>query len=186
MIRRLLLVRHCESSGQAPDAPLTARGLEQAEALADRLAPLAPDAAVSSPYLRAQQTVAPLAARLRAPLVIEPRLAERRLGEHGRDDWRAAVAASFDDLDLAFAGGESGRAVQARARDAVAEVLARGHRLPVLATHGNLLALLLTSIDGHFGFRGWERLENPDVFVLHAAPGGWSYTRWIGGALDVR
>ena len=178
MIRRLLLVRHCEASGQAPDAPLTGRGLEQAEQLADRLAPLAPDAIVASPYLRARQTVAPLAARLGASLAIEPRLAERRLGNHGHDDWRAAIAASFADLDLAFAGGESGRAVQTRARAAIAEVLAGPHRLPVLATHGNLLALLLTSIDGEFGFRGWARLANPDVFVLHADADGWTYARW--------
>jgi broad specificity phosphatase PhoE len=35
---RLLLVRHCESSGPQPDAPLTERGLDQAVRLATFLA----------------------------------------------------------------------------------------------------------------------------------------------------
>jgi broad specificity phosphatase PhoE len=36
--QRFLLVRHCESSGQAADAALTERGLQQAQALAEFLA----------------------------------------------------------------------------------------------------------------------------------------------------
>jgi broad specificity phosphatase PhoE len=38
--RRLYLIRHCESAGQHPDAPLTSIGCAQAVALADRLASL--------------------------------------------------------------------------------------------------------------------------------------------------
>src|SRR5207245_4789289 len=59
----LYLVRHCRAAGQAPEAPLTAEGLAQAERLADVLAPLAPDRILSSPFRRAVQSVEPLAAR---------------------------------------------------------------------------------------------------------------------------
>ena len=38
--------------------------------------------------------------------------------------------------------------------------------MPVVVTHGNLLALVLHSIDPAFGFQGWESLTNPDVFAL--------------------
>jgi 2,3-bisphosphoglycerate-dependent phosphoglycerate mutase len=51
----LYLVRHCQSSGQAPDAPLTALGRQQAEQLAAWLRPLGVARIVSSTYLRAQQ-----------------------------------------------------------------------------------------------------------------------------------
>ena len=175
--RRVLLVRHCESTAQHPDAPLTSAGLAQADQLAARLAALAPDHVVSSPYLRARQSIAPLAQALGLPVAVDERLRERRLGEAPLDDWRAAVRASFEDLDRVLPGGESSRAAQQRGRAALDDILAGGHRLPVLATHGNLLALLLTAIDGRFGYAGWESLRNPDVMLLSVEAGAWSYRR---------
>jgi 2,3-bisphosphoglycerate-dependent phosphoglycerate mutase len=183
--RRLLLVRHCESSGPAPDAPLTGRGHEQARTLATQLAPLAPDHIVSSPFERARQSVAPLAAALELAVAIEPRLAERRLGVDPFGDWRQGLRASFADLDRSYPDGESARTAQQRGRAAVEEVLRGAHRLPVLATHGNLLSLLLASIDGRFGYGDWEQLANPDVFVLTIAGDAWSYARWSGAPLEL-
>src|SRR4051812_46465684 len=52
----LLLVRHCQSSGQAPDAPLTPLGQQQADQLADLLQARGIARIVSSPYTRAVQT----------------------------------------------------------------------------------------------------------------------------------
>ncbi|MDX2167771.1 MAG: histidine phosphatase family protein [Deltaproteobacteria bacterium] len=173
----MLLIRHCESSGQHPDAPLTARGLEQAEELAQRLAPLAPDHLVSSPYRRAHQSVAPLAAMLGVAVTTDARWRERQLGDAPLDDWRGAVRDSFDDLDRVLPGGESSRAAQARARAALDALLTAPHRLPAVATHGNLLALLLTSIDGQFGYAGWESLTNPDVYAVEFTDRGWRYRR---------
>jgi 2,3-bisphosphoglycerate-dependent phosphoglycerate mutase len=175
--RHVLLVRHCEATAQHAEAPLSDVGVAQARALAHRQAPLRPDHLVSSPYRRAQQSIAPLAAQLGLAVAIDPRLRERRLGDEPIGDWRGAVRASFDDLERALPGGESGRAAQTRARSAVLDALAAGHRLPLLATHGNWLALLLTSIDGRFGYAGWESLRNPDVFLLTAAGEAWSYER---------
>lgn len=58
---RVYLVRHCESSGQQPDAPLTALGAAQAEQLAAFLRPFGVGWIVSSPFRRARQSVEPLA-----------------------------------------------------------------------------------------------------------------------------
>ena len=54
--------------------PLTDKGWEQAEALADLLA--AVERVLSSPYLRCRQTLQPLAARIGTTVVDESRLAE--------------------------------------------------------------------------------------------------------------
>ena len=178
MIRRLLLVRHCESSGQEPEADLTAAGQAQARALAARLMPLSPDCIISSPFRRARQSAEPLGMALSLPIAIEPRLAERRLGAHPFADWRQGLRASFENLDRTYPDGESGRAAQQRARAAIDAALQGPHRLPVLFTHGNLLSLLLASVDGRFGYADWERLTNPDVFVLSIACEQWSYARW--------
>jgi hypothetical protein len=66
----VILVRHAGSIAPVPGGPedfqrwLTAHGLVQAERLAERLAAYEPAQIVSSPYLRAVQTVAPVARRL--------------------------------------------------------------------------------------------------------------------------
>ena len=171
-------MRHCTSSGPRPDAPLSAAGLSEAEALADFLSGRGIDAAVSSAYRRAQQSIEPFAARAGLALRVDPRLNERMLssgpaGEwQSTANWRDVVRDSFDDPDLRAPGGETAREVLRRAWAALNELLDGGYGLPVAATHGQLMALVLTSLDPGFGFRGWESLSNPDVYLLQEAGDG--------------
>src|SRR5256886_7865709 len=116
MVRRLFLVRHCESTGQEASAPLTAVGQAQTIPLADHLEPLGVGLLVSSPYTRVQQSVAPLAQRLALPVEIDTRLAERVLSAEPLAQWREAIRQIFADLDLAWPGGESSRTAMARGR----------------------------------------------------------------------
>jgi len=59
----LYLVRHCQATGQEPDAPLTPSGEHQAEQLAIFLQRFMIGRVVSSPYLRARQSVGRLSFR---------------------------------------------------------------------------------------------------------------------------
>ena len=164
---KLVLIRHCESSGQAPDAPLTAAGAQAAEALADALQALRPDAVYSSPYRRALTTVQPFADRAGLAIVQDPRLHERVLCEAPLDDWLDHIRRSYEDMDhVAGTGGESLRQTQTRALAALADIVARGHRLPVVASHGNLISSVLRAADPAFGFEAWRSLKNPDLFEL--------------------
>ena len=173
---RLILIRHCASSGQWPDAALTDAGAAAAEALADRLAALAPDALYSSPYRRAMATVEPYARRAGLEPTTDERLKERVLADPEVDDWLDHIRRSFDDLDHAAPGGESLNQVQARALAALAEIAGRGHRLPAVASHGNLISSVLRASDPSFGFEHWRGLANPDLFELTFARGALS--RW--------
>ena len=74
---RLILVRHAHADPGDPDElrPLSARGREQAQALADRLAAeVEPVVVLSSPLLRARETAASIARAAGAELRIEERL----------------------------------------------------------------------------------------------------------------
>lgn len=166
MVRRVFLVRHCESTGQEASAPLTAVGQTQAVHLADHLETLGVDLLVSSPYTRAQQSVAPLAQRLGLAVEIDTRLAERVLSAAPLAQWREAIRQTFAEFDLAWPGGESSRTAMARGRAAIDALLARPERAPVVVTHGNLMTLILGSFAPQFGFQTWERLSNPDVYCL--------------------
>jgi 2,3-bisphosphoglycerate-dependent phosphoglycerate mutase len=163
---RILLVRHCESSGQAPEAALTENGEAQAGELAQRLSSLGIDHIVSSPYARARATIQPFATQAGLRVHLDDRLEERRLSPEPIDDWREFVRSSFEDLDSRAAGGESGRETLARGWSAIESVLDGRHRLPALVSHGQLLGLVLHSVDPRFGFAGWEAMRNPDVFLL--------------------
>jgi 2,3-bisphosphoglycerate-dependent phosphoglycerate mutase len=166
-VDRLILIRHCESSGQAPDAPLTEAGTRAAMALADRLAALGPDAVYSSPYLRARTTVQPFAERAGLILIEDVRLHERVLSEAPLDDWLDHIRRSYDDIDhRAGEGGETLREIQTRGLAAFADIATAGHRLPIAASHGNLISAILRAIDPDFGFEDWRALRNPDLFEL--------------------
>ena len=158
----LYIVRHCEATGQAPDAPLTEAGLAQAEGLAAALPRGCVDKIISSPYKRAIQSIAPFADRNALTIEIDDRLRERSLGSPGSADWRKALEATFDDLDLMFADGESNRAAMQRGVAVIDEIA--GASRPMVVTHGNLMAMLLRSFDPTVGFAHWSRLTNPDVY----------------------
>lgn len=165
-MRSAILVRHCESSGQHAEAPLTDTGRTQALELAERLYSFPIDRIVSSPYARAVGTIEPFARGARLPIDLDERLGERRLSPEPIDSWRDVVRRSFEEPDFGIPGGETGREALLRGRTAIEAVLDGGHRLPVIVSHGQLLGLVLHSIDSGFGFAGWESLRNPDVYRL--------------------
>ncbi|GAA3397406.1 histidine phosphatase family protein [Streptomyces roseoviridis] len=130
----LLLVRHGRSTantsgvlaGRTPGVALDERGAAQAAALPGRLAGVPLAAVVSSPLQRCRETMRPLLdARPGLPLHTEERINECDYG-----DWSGRKLAELMDEPLmqvvqghasaaAFPGGESMRAMQARAVDAV-------------------------------------------------------------------
>ena len=103
--------------------------------------------------------------------VHDARLVERTLSSQPLEDWRWHVERSFEDLDYRAPGGESAREAQQRGREALDAVVAAGHGCALLVTHGNLMTLLLRSLDESFGFAAWESLSNPDVFRVRLAGG---------------
>lgn len=169
---RLILVRHCQAADQDCDAPLTEIGLRQAGELADFLSGLPIDFIVASAFRRARQSAEPLAERLGLSVSIESRLNERRLSPHPIPDWRAVVRGSFDNPDLRAPGGESAREVLDRSWAGLNDLLSQRYQLPLAVTHGNLLALVLHSIDPGFGYAGWESLSNPDVYCVRVGGDG--------------
>ena len=170
--RRLILVRHCEATGQSPDARLTPAGLQQAEQIRDFLADEPIDLVVSSEFLRARQSAGPLALSKGLRPEIDHRWNERAISAEPVENWRQILRDSFTDYDLSGPGGESARAALGRVWSAIDELWARDCRLPVAVTHGNLVSLALHSVDGAFGYEGWEGLTNPDVYLLERMPDG--------------
>lgn len=166
----LVLVRHAAATGQDANAALTVEGDRQAHLLADLLLQFQIQRVISSPFVRTTESVGPFCRRANLRLETDDRLIERVLSARNFPDWREHLRRSFDDLDYCLDGGESSRTAQARGTAVLRAALASDERC-VLVTHGNLLALILKSIDATVGFELWSGLSNPDAFVVHVEGG---------------
>ncbi|MBN3909003.1 MAG: histidine phosphatase family protein [Nostoc sp. NMS1] len=166
MLKTLYIVRHCQAVGQEPNAPLTSQGYFEAIALADLLFSFGIERVISSPFMRAYQSIAPLTERLGISIEIDNRLTERVLCATPLDDWRERLAESFTNLDLYLDGGESSRSAMARGIAVINEVLQQKTSITAIVTHGNLMALILKHFDDRIGYAEWEKLSNPDVYRI--------------------
>ncbi|MFF3646689.1 histidine phosphatase family protein [Streptomyces sp. NPDC002564] len=165
----LILVRHGRSTantagllaGWTPGVALDERGAAQAAALPGRLSALPIAEVVASPLQRCQETVAPL-------LAARPGLqahTEDRIGECDYGDWSGRKLAELVDEPLmevvqrhpsaaAFPGGESMRAMQTRAAEAVREWNARVERehgedaVYLMCSHGDIIKSLVAEALG--------------------------------------
>lgn len=162
----ILLIRHCVSTAQHPDAPLTDTGAAQAIALAEKLATIGVDAIYSSPYRRALATIEPFARQFNLVVQTDARLRERILSPEPLDDFIRHIQRSFEDPSHRAPGGESLAETRQRALEALKEISSRTHKLAVVVSHGNLIASVLKSANPDFGFEDWRALRNPDLFRL--------------------
>ena len=178
MNRKLYLIRHCQATGQEPDAALTEEGHMQAEKLAHFLGDVDIKRIVSSPFVRAIQSVEPLAHHLHLGIETDPRLQERLLSNDHLPNWRERLRETFDHLDLRFPGGESSREAMQRANAAVQDIWGlEPTSSPAIVSHGNLSSLLLKHFDATVGFSTWERMTTPDVFCILFSAAGATITR---------
>jgi 2,3-bisphosphoglycerate-dependent phosphoglycerate mutase len=167
-VTTLYLVRHAHADWNHDDGrPLSAGGHAAAVVLDGLLGKLPIEAIYSSPARRALQTIEPLAHRLRIQPVMVADLRERELVVASGMDFEAAIQAAWLDPGAVALGGESNAAAQARALAAIRKIFdEQNGRHTVIATHGNLLALVLNGLRPVFGFEFWRRLTFPDVYEL--------------------
>ena len=171
----IVLVRHAEPvhpySGGPDDyhRPLTETGHAQAEGLVEQLAAMRPDLIAASPYLRAVQTVQPLARALGLPVRTDHVLREWDSGLEPTPDYARHYAASWADPDFARPGGESLRQLTIRAAKALDD-LARGHGIVIVGSHGTfvsraLIGFGLTAVDWSFS----QAMPMPAVYRIAGA-----------------
>ena len=175
----LLLIRHGETALnvarvlQPAGTPLSARGIEQAEALARRLTTMNVRAIVSSDLPRALRTAQAIAAATGLSVETTPLLQERNFG-----DWRGQAydGMAIDPLATAEAppNGESSAAFEQRVAAAFAHLVRRqaavGGTLAVV-THGLVIrALLASHIRLADGMVQPTHLGNTSLSIVGATP----------------
>jgi 2,3-bisphosphoglycerate-dependent phosphoglycerate mutase len=175
----IILIRHAEpvrpEDGKLAEGerPLTERGHRDAAELARVLSGVPAQAVVSSPYLRAIQTVTPLARQLGIAVEVIDDLRERLLSpEDNLRDWKKHLERTWREFDYALPGGESSAVAQTRAMAVLAE-LSRRYRSGTLVagSHGNLISLALNAIRPEVNFDFWAAMPMPAVYRLEFSGG---------------
>ena len=176
----LLLIRHGETALnvarvlQPADTPLSTRGVEQAEALARRLASMNVAAILSSDLPRALRTAQVIAAATGAPIETSALLQERNFG-----DWRGRPYddMAIDPLTMAEAppGGESIAAFEQRVARAYALAVHRGSALRdgclAVVSHGLVLrAMLAAHVQLADGVEAPTHMGNTGLSIVGADP----------------
>lgn len=162
------LVRHAHAHWQpSEDRPLSERGMKDADRVADILEAYPIQFIYASPYRRAAQTVEPLAYLRNLPITALSDLRERDLAGEPVADFDAAIKAVWRDPTFAHPGGESNVVAQERGIQALNQLHQQHPNAHVVvASHGNLLALILQYFDSSLGYEFWQALQMPDIYRL--------------------
>jgi probable phosphoglycerate mutase len=182
---RIIAIRHGETALNLEnrltgwvDDDLTAKGREQALAVANRLDEEF-ELIVSSPLLRAANTAKAIAAKHPCKILLDTKLRERNFGALSGKSWAEIETETGKDLrhldvdlmayDYRPYGGESVAEVTARVRDFVrsAEEIADGGDL-VAVTHGGVIKLLYTLLASD----GRKPITNCSVHLFYARAAG--------------
>ena len=169
----VILARHGETDDNLEplrfqgrtDTPLNARGLRQAEQLADTVAGLAFEEIWTSDLQRAIQTAKPIADRIGVEPTVDPRLSE---GNRGR--WEGLVMNDVAEQEpelfeewrsgggsFRFPDGESLLEHQQRVTEALDQITASGRSTLVICHGGSIrTALCQQANEGLDGFHKWH------------------------------
>ncbi|WP_080845313.1 histidine phosphatase family protein [Cytobacillus gottheilii] len=165
-MKTIYVVRHAKADGQDFEAKLTDSGKEQAHLLKTFFKDKQIEVIYSSPFIRAIETIKPLAQERGLQIVEDARLGERVLSSEMFPDWQDKLQKSFDDFDLVYEGGESQASGMNRAQEMIQHILQLEVNNIVLVSHGNLTTLLLRYFDQKIGFKEHMEMSNPDVFEI--------------------
>lgn len=185
----LLLVRHAASVPPTPagpdeyQRPLSDTGKRQAEALVDVLATRSPARVLSSPFLRAVQTVGPTAAAIGIAVETRHVLREWRSGIGPTSSWQAHYRDCWQRPDWCVPGGETHRALEERASRALEQVAAQASRdsVTVVSSHGTWIARVLHGLGCAVGVDFWLDMPMPAVYEVVLTGGSAAVT---GPGLD--
>lgn len=168
-MRNIYFVRHSLRDFTIRDdrnVPLTSDGKN----LARKLVPFFLDKNIekvyTSPYLRAVQTIEPVASQLNIEPVLFEDLRERNVGkwvenfsEFSRNQW--------NDFDFKLENGESLNEVKKRMMTTYNDILREQDSNVIISGHGTSLAILFHEItEGKFGFREFNEMKMPDIYCV--------------------
>lgn len=165
----IYLIRHAHSI-YTPDEerrPISGKGLENVVEVTEIMKKENIDIVISSPYLRAIQTVEGIAKYRNISVEIWNDFKERINADKPFEDFDKAMEMLWGDYKFSFENGESNNVAQKRGINALYCVLEkyRGKRVAI-GTHGNIMVLIMNYFDNKYNYSFWKQLDMPDIYRL--------------------
>jgi 2,3-bisphosphoglycerate-dependent phosphoglycerate mutase len=129
------------------------------------------DVVASSTFVRAVETVRPLADYLNKEILQFEDLVERPIAslkyEISEEELVKGIEKSFTDIDYCLAEGETTRQAQSRSVPTFKHILSeyKGKKVAI-GTHGNIMTILLKYFDDSYGYDFWKQTSKPDIYKL--------------------
>lgn len=160
---RIYFVRHAEPNYNNHDdrqRELSSKGMEDRKLVTEYFSEIPVDAVLSSPYKRAVDTVADVAARYGYEMERIEDFRERRVDSCWIDNFDEFARKQWEDFDYKLSDGESLHEVQDRNIRALMEVLDKySGKTVVIGSHGTALSTIIHYFREDFGYRGFERIR---------------------------
>ena len=176
----LVILRHCEKSGEGLCDPLTEKGAADAVTLAKRLEGEGIDAIFASPYRRSQETIAPFAKAAGLEIVVDGRLQEWQISPTALKDMKDHAPRMVGDRHYRAPWSETMDEVWARLVPALEAIRASGAKKPALACPFGVLSIAMTHLSDSFGPQHWKLINQPTA--VHAHRGEWKILELEGVA----
>ena len=167
-VTTVFLVRHAHSEWSRGEArSLSRQGAASAARLAVRMADQPITAIYSSTSRRTVETVSPLAEQLDLEIIMVEQLRERDVPEVPLSAFEEMIKEAWQSPDVGPPGVESNVHARARGVDVLRKLVGRHpDQHIVIATHGNLMALMMNGLDRSYDYDFWRRLSFPDIYRL--------------------
>ncbi len=163
------LVRHAHSV-YTPDEygrGLSEDGWTDQESLTELMKNEHVDVVLSSPYMRAIQTVEGIAQHINSQVHVIEAFKERTLASEPVEDFNEAIDSVWNNESLHLPGGESNEVARERGAQALINILHTYEgKSVVIGTHGNILVLMMSYFNRRYDVSFWRSLDMPDVYRL--------------------
>jgi len=165
----IYLVRHGEVDYIPDDfmRPLSEKGIIDTEKVTKAFRDINVDIVLSSPYIRAIDTVEGIAMDKGVGIELIDNFRERKVDDTPVEDFSGFTKLQWENFDYALENGESLKEVQRRGIDALSKVINKyKNKNVVIGTHGTILCTILNYYDKNHDYNFWKSIKMPDVFKL--------------------
>jgi 2,3-bisphosphoglycerate-dependent phosphoglycerate mutase len=174
MYTNIYLVRHAEVD-YIPDEysrPLSEKGNNDALKLTELFKEYDVSRVISSPYLRAINTIRGIAEDRGITIEIIYDFRERKIANYPIEDFISFTRQQWNNFNYCLETGENLNEVQARGIDALKSILERYNEEDiVIGTHGTILGVILNFFNKRYDYDFWKSMKMPDIFKLQFKDG---------------
>ena len=167
MYTNVYFVRHAKVDYIPDDygRPLSEQGKKDVLRLTELFEKYEVSKVISSPYLRAINTVEGIA--IKRGITIETIDDFRERENDYVEDFVSFTKQQWDNFDYSLENGETLNQVQARGINVLKSVLEKynGENI-VIGTHGTILGVILNHFDKKHDYDFWKSMKMPDIFKL--------------------